>query len=257
MSDLPPPPSSPLPSVPPPPPSLVPPGYTAYGAPPDRPYGVAFQSVGGVAKALNVLLIIYLPLQLLTVVSTYRLSSDAKDFLSGDMSERTFRDNTSTNFSGLSGLLVIPIAVLTMITMFRMARNLRVLRSEGQTWKPGWAIGGWFCPPFVFVIPWLMFRELWKGSDPSATYDWKRGKVSPLINIWWVLYGLVPLIGFGTAAGLFANFSRPSIRDLAEKLDDFALVNLILQIVSLGTTVVYLLMIRQLVARHRAATGTN
>ena len=65
----------------------------------------------------------------------------------------------------LVGLLVIPIAVLTIIWMFRMAGNLRQLGRTGATWAPGWAIGGWFCPPCaIYAIPWLMFRELWRGS---------------------------------------------------------------------------------------------
>jgi len=256
MSDLPPPPSAPPPSAPPPPPSsLIPPGYVAYGAPGARPYGGRFQAVGGIGKAMNILLIVFLPLQVLTVFSTYKLSNDAKDFLNGDMSESAFRSASRANLGTFSGLLLIPIAVLTMILMFRMAKNMQSVGRGGQTWRPGWAIGGWFCPPFLYVIPWLMFRELWKGSDPAASYDWKRSRVSPLVNLWWVMYGVIPLAGLVTAAGVFADLRRPTLEDFADKMHDFALINVLLGVVSFFAGIVYLLMIRQLVHRHRETIG--
>ena len=55
-----------------------------------------------------------------------------------------------------------------MIWMYRMAANHRALQRNG-TWAPGWAIGGWFLPPGgLYIIPFLMFRELWKASDPNG-----------------------------------------------------------------------------------------
>ena len=55
-----------------------------------------------------------------------------------------------------------------MIWMFKMAKNVRALGRQGLRYAPGWAIGGWFVPPCVlYVVPWLMFRELWKASDPE------------------------------------------------------------------------------------------
>jgi phage shock protein PspC (stress-responsive transcriptional regulator) len=79
--------------------------------------------------------------------------------------------------------------------------------------------------------------------------------VSPLINVWWVLYGLVPLIGFGTAAGFVNNITNADAADIAKRFDDFAVVNLVLALVSIGTTAVYLVMMRQLTSRHMRATS--
>ena len=253
MSDVPPP-----PSFPPPPPNLTPPpGYVHYGSS-DAPASRSFQRVGGVAKALGILLMIYIPLQLLAIAATIRLSGRAKDYLNGEISESEFRDATRLNAGGLSGLLIIPIAVLTMILMYRMAQNLRTLGRSGQTWSPGWAIGGWFCPPLVvYAIPWLMFRELWKGSDPDiapSDHSWKQAPVSPLVNAWWVLYGLVPLIGIATAAGVFANIVNASLDDLAERIDDYLVINSLLGVASVAAAIVYLLMVRQLSQRHMRST---
>lgn len=218
----------------------------------------SFSRIGGIAKALGILLMIFIPLQLLGVVGLVQLRDKARGFLDGTVSENDFTGATSTNLSSLSGLLVIPIAVLTIILMFRMAKNLRVLGRVGATWAPGWGIGGWFCPPCViYAIPWLMFRELWKGSDPDVAPNdasWKHGSVSPLVNVWWVLYGLVPIIGFATSASFVTNLGEFDAAEVARRFDDYLLVNVALALVGTAAAVVYLVMIRRLAARHMAAT---
>src|SRR3712207_4233395 len=125
--------AAPPPSYPPPPPNLTPPpGYVHAGG---APMFGSFQRVGGVAKALGILLMIYVPLQLLAIATTIRLSGRARDYLNGEIDESEFRDATRLNAGGLSGFLIIPIAVLTMILMYRMAQNLRALGRTGQTWS--------------------------------------------------------------------------------------------------------------------------
>lgn len=244
--------------MPPPPPNMVPPpGYVQYGGYGAAPRGT--QTIGGLTKALVVLLTILLPLQLLAVFSTISLTSKSRDFLNGTTTEDDFRKATQFNVGQLAGFLVIPIAVLTMIWMFRMASNLRALGRTGATWGPGWAIGGWFVPPCVlYVVPWLMFKELWKGSDPAVgpgDPSWKSGRVAPIVTIWWVLYGLVPLLGFVSSAGIIAQLSKTNdFETLAEQYDKFAVINIALAAVGLVTTVAYLVLVRQLSARHMQAT---
>ncbi len=248
MSDMP----------PPPPPNMAPPpGYIAYGGQGAAPRGV--QNIGGLTKALVTLLVILLPLQLLSVVSTININSKARDFLNGSASESDFEKAAQFNIGQLAGLLIIPIAVLTIIWMFRMAGNLRSLGRTGATWAPGWAIGGWFVPPCVlYVVPWLMFKELWKGSDPGVAAGdptWKSGRVSPLITVWWVLYGLVPLLGFVTSASIISQFSADNdFVSIAEQFDKYSAINIALAVVGIATTAVYLVLVRQLSARHMQAT---
>lgn len=234
-----------------------PPGYIAYGGQGAVTPGA--QNIGGLTKALVTLLVILIPLQLLSVFSTINITSKARDFLDGSASEADFKDATQFNLGQLGGLLIIPIAVLTMIWMFRMAGNLRSLGRTGATWARGWAIGGWFVPPCVlYVVPWLMFKELWKGSDPAVAAGdptWKSGRVSPLITVWWVLYGLVPLLGFVTSAGIISQFKADNnVESVAEQFDKYATLNIALAIVGIGTTAVYLTLVRQLSTRHMQAT---
>jgi hypothetical protein len=232
-----------------------PPAYTGATGYAQQP----FQRVGSIARVIGILLMIFVPLQLIGILGLFQLRDKAEQFLRGDISESTFNDATRTNIGSFAGVLVIPIAVLTMILMYRMAKNLQQLGRGDATWSPGWAIGGWFCPPCaVYAIPWLMFRELWKGSDPTlAPGDptWKSRPVPMLFNVWWVLYGLVPLLGLVTSAGVVSNISNVDTADLAERVDDYLVVNVALAFVSAIAGVVYLLMIRQLADRHMQATG--
>ena len=84
-----------------------------------------------------------------------------------------------------------------MIWLYRIVANHRAIGRQ-LTWAPGWAIGGWFLPPFVlYIIPMLMLSESWKATDPEVPPGddrWRQNSVSPLVYVWWVLYGLVPIV---------------------------------------------------------------
>lgn len=236
---------------------MPPPGYVAYGGPGAVPQGT--MPIAGISKALGILMLILVPFQALAVFSTFQISDSARDFINGSISESEFEDKYSNPLGQMAGFLMIPVAVLTIIWMFRMAKNIRALGRTDATFAPGWAIGGWFTPPcFLFAVPWLMFRELWKGSDPDAQaglQNWKAGRVSPLINVWWVLYGLLPLAGLATSVSFFANFQDANSEDLADQFDKYATVNIALGVIAIASAIVYFLLVRQLSDRHMKATG--
>ena len=236
---------------------LPPPGYVAYGGP--GAYSGAFQGIARVTKAMVVLLWIYLPLQLLSIVDLLRLRRQATRFLNGDQTEQRFKDAVRVNASSLTGLMTIPIAVLTMIWMFRMAANLRKLGRPGQTWAPGWGIGAWFVPPcIIYAVPWLMFKELWRGSDPAIPQGdpaWKRAPVPSLVTVWWVMYGLVPLLGVFSAAGVAGQLrAGVNTHTLAQRFRDFGAINIVFTVIGMATTLIYMRLVRDLSARHMQAT---
>ena len=61
----------------------------------------------------------------------------------------------------------IALVVLSIIWLYRVPPNHRAL-GRALTWAPGWAIGGWFLPPLLYVIPLLVLREAWKAADPAV-----------------------------------------------------------------------------------------
>jgi hypothetical protein len=212
------------------------------------------------AKWLGVLVIVGAVAQLLSLIATYALTDDAAAYLRGDISENDFIGSYAlVGVVGLLSLIVsVALIVLTFIWMFRLATNNRKL-GRASRWSPGWAIGGWFCPPLVlYIIPFLMFRELWKGSDPQFGPNdtrWTTAKVSPLVTVWWLLYGILPLVmiplGFSMA---FGNVGGSSTADLAEQIDDSMGITALSTLGGIASSVAYYLLVRALTARQVAQT---
>ncbi len=234
-----------------------PPGYVGYGGP--TAYSGPFQGIRSISKAMVVLLWIYLPLQLLSIYDQLRLSRQASRFLDGSISEQSFKDSVRVNASSVVGLMVVPIAVLTMIWMYRMSANLPNLGRQGRTWAPGWAIASWFVPPCaIYAVPWLMFKELWKGSDPDCAPGdpaWKNSRVSPLVTWWWVLYGLLPILSISSNAQFINEISSDTTTlERAKRYHDYAGSAVVFAVLGIVATVVYLQLVRQLAARHMQST---
>jgi Domain of unknown function (DUF4328) len=131
------------------------------------------------------------------LVATPRLVDKSKDFLARRITETAYKDDLA---GGTGALLLLPViagVVLSIIWLYMMIREHREMGRQ-LTWGPGWAIGGWFLPPgLLYVIPMLVLRETWKASDPDVPPGddrWKSGSVHPLLWVWWVLYGLAPIV---------------------------------------------------------------
>lgn len=247
MSDLPPP--------PPPPPGDMnpPPGMVSYGG--AGAVGPGVQPIKGLSKALAVVVALQIPLQFLSAVLTWGMARKAADLLAGTISEDEFEKATRSPLITITSLLFLPTAVLTIMWMYRMASNLRAIGRPELRWTPQWMIFGWFLPPCgIYALPWLHFRELWRASDPTIPqYDpsWRTAKVSPLIQVWWVLYGLVPLIGFATSLSAITQLStNDDVPGYAEQLDKYAAVNIGLAFTACAAAAVYFVFVRQLSARH-------
>ncbi|MFT3852548.1 MAG: DUF4328 domain-containing protein [Ilumatobacteraceae bacterium] len=236
-----------------------PPGYVAYGG--QDAVDRRMQRIGRWSLALIVLIAVYAPLSLANLVDTVRNTDHARQLLRGDITIGAFRDDYGSNVVALiSQSLVLPIALVTFVWMFKIAQNVRALGRDGLRFAPGWALGGWFTPPCVlYVVPWLMFRELWKASDPQADREsWRTVKVSPIVDVWWVLYGLVPIAQIFSNSGLIAvartEDTDEAARKLAVQLDSHYALNLTLGIAVTLAAAAYLLLVMRLSARHRVAT---
>ena len=231
-----------------------PPGYVAYGDPNYR--GVAsFVNVGGLGKSISILMMGLIPVTSLLIVLSFDLRGKARDFLDGTISETDFKNSFGLTvvIGAVIGLATLATFVLTVIWMFRLASNQRALGRSG-TWTPGWAIGGWFLPPCVlYVIPYLMMRDLWKSSDPQSGPDWKQNPVAPIVNTWWALYGLLPIL-FITVTFSGTNLRSRSTVDAAKNLVDSFTISTISTLVQVAAAVAYLMLVRQLTARHKQLT---
>jgi hypothetical protein len=206
----------------------------------------------------------------ITTILSASISTDAEQFLADDISEDAFRDALGplSTAQVLSGLATLATGILTMIWMFRMASNLR-RAGRRTTWHPLFAVFGWFLPPLIlYVIPFLMLRELWKASDPDAIEPaadddrrggWRSGGESPVLWAWFVLFGIVPAILILTQANDLAADGLPSgdIGSVADSLDDFGAGAVIVAVVNIVAAVAWVLVVRHLTERHSTLTREN
>ena len=195
---------------------------------------------------------------LASALTTRSLVGDAEAYLAGTTDDQAFIESILPYFlvTMIQMVLLIAATVVVMIWMFRIAANHRTLH-RGGTWGPGWAIGGWFLPPMLFVIPFLMFRQLWKSSDPATPIgsEWRSNRVSPIVPVWFVLYSLFPLAilinqGTSTLSGL-GNQEQA----MAETIIDGGTITLISALVSIAGAIAFGTMARGLTSRHQQLTG--
>ena len=268
VSDVPPPPnhepssSGPPPPPPPPPPSGLtpPPGYVAYDGHPTPTAGV--RRVGGFATPIIVSTIVVALGTLASAFLSASIATDAADFLAGSTEQSDFEDALVplNSIQLLVSVATLATGVLTILWMFRMAGNVRAF-GRATTWSPLFAIFGWFLPPLVlYVIPFLVLRELWKASEPAGvdgTDGWKRTADNPVLWVWFVAFGIIPAVLFAIQIGSFASSGLPTgdVESVAESLDEFGALGWLTAVLTLVAAVVWVRFVRQLTQRHKQLTN--
>ncbi len=257
MPPPPPPPSSG--GTPPPPPptySGAPPGFAAYNT---NPVAGFAKGIGGLAKALQIVMVVAILGNILGIVVTLGQRNTLVDFVNGDgVSRAEARDaiNAISGAGAIGSLATLAAVVLTMIWMYRLAVNHRLFGRPGSTWAPLWGVFGWFLPPVLFVIPWLMFGELWRGSAPGLQRDdpnWKRTPIGPIVHIWWVIYGIG---GIAVAAVQFTSISLGGgVDDVAEFYDDSIALIMASTVVQIASGLAFIVLVRRLTARQQVLIG--
>jgi hypothetical protein len=235
---------------------MAPPGYAAYTA---TPMGsVPLKRVGGVARAASILCLVSAALSVIELLVRSASRDEARDFRDGELSDSEFVEAVAgyALIGFVIGIVTVAAAVVTIIWMYRVASNHRSLHRD-TTWGPGWAIGGWFTPPFLYVVPTLMLREMWQASDPDVPVggDWKSRPGTLLPFVWLVLYGVIPLallvVEIGSTFGSLTN----SEEQLADQILGNQTLSIVGAIVSVAAAVVFVRLVRGLTRRHRLLTG--
>ncbi len=220
--------------------------------------------VGGLAIPIVVSTVI---VALGTLVATFLsvgVATDAADFLAGSIDQSEFEDALVplNSIQLLVSVATLATGVLTIIWMFRIANNVRAF-GRATTWAPLFAIFGWFLPPLIlYVIPFLVLRELWKASEPTGvdgTDNWKQTPDNPLLWAWLVLFGLVPAVLFAVQIGSFATGGVPTgdIESVAEGLDEFGALGWLTAVLNIAAAVVWVQFVRQLTQRHKRLTNES
>ncbi len=253
-----------VPPAPQPPPPAVgsvpvaPPPYAGAGVGPS----VSLHRTAAVERAAVVLVAIAAAFALLRIPVARQVRGDARLYLDGELPGDDLLEEAApvVVVTIVQLLAVLAAAILVIVWMYRLADNHRLLR-RGTRWSPGWAIGAWFLPPLLYIIPTLVFVELWKSSDPDVPPTdgdrWRTGAVSPLIPVWFVAYSIIPIVltivpGSGPVASLSGSEDQ-----LAEALTDGQTVANLGAAANAASAIVFILMARGLGARHRRLTGED
>jgi hypothetical protein len=103
-------------------------------------------------------------------------------------------------------VLMVAIGVLVVAWLRRLAANHVALARPGTRFAtPGWATGAWL---LWFVLPVLVVRELWKGSDPAVPEGspaWRDVPTGPVIGAWFATFVVGVLVTNVTVDALSAG----------------------------------------------------
>jgi hypothetical protein len=236
-----------------------PPGYVAYGGP--GAHDATPARIGGLSKALVILSIIGIVASAVALLVQVGLRNSAIDFRSGDMSSSEFADKAAPYLgaTGLAAIVSLAALIVQIIWTFRIAKNLRTLGRPGQSFKPGLTIavnilGG--CT--LGILPYFMWRELWKGSDPTSRpgdSTWKQRAVGAIVHIWFAasLLTVVASLGLGATSAV-TRINRDSNANIAKQLDDQMGFIIVAGLLGIITSILFISLVRQLSARHMQST---
>jgi hypothetical protein len=215
--------------------------------------------VGGLSKAIVVLVAGIAVATIITSVMSIGVVSDAEDFLDGEITDQTFEDAIGplSGVQTMVSVLTVGTAVVTMIWMYRIAANLR-RADRSTTWNPLFAVFGWILPPILFVIPFLMLRELWKASDLSAGAErWRSSGENVALWAWFVVFGVLPTVVAAVQIESLASRGLPAgdLESVAEGIRDSGSIGMVSGVLNVAAAIAWILVVRQLTERHATFTG--
>lgn len=153
------------------------------------------EPLGTRTQLLLCLLVILMVLDIVAVFSDLAQADLINRAMRGEIvteSEAMANDNRQAAIGFGQTALYIGCFVVLLMWIYRANKNLRLLRAEGLSFTPGWAVG-WFFVPFMNLFrPYQVVSEIWKASDPKVgTADdtsWKATTTSPIVGCWWALF---------------------------------------------------------------------
>ena len=105
--------------------------------------------------------------------------------------ERQRWERYASNVSKYHHLVLWPTIFFFLLWLHQASSNVRLLRVADVTFRPPWAVGSFFLPFVNVFIPYAVFQELWRTSDPRGHDNpnaWKLRPASWLIRVWWGLF---------------------------------------------------------------------
>ncbi len=249
---------------PPPPPvgsTPVPPPTDGAGRPLGPQGAVSLSRTAALEKTAIGLVVASAMFAVLSIPAARSVRGEAQAYLDGLIADDDFIEQMAPAAltTVVQGLAVLAAAIVVIVWLYRIAANHRDLQRDTR-WGPGWAIGSWFVPPLLFIVPFLMLTESWKAADPEVPRGdqrWRDSSVSPIVAVWFVLYSLVPLALTLTRGPSGITSFTGSEEQIAERYAGGTGELVIDAAVSVAGAAAFVVMVRGIGARHRRFTGED
>ena len=215
-----------------------------------------FQSLRHLASPMLVAFAVVIGFDLVLAILDVERISLGYRLLAGRSYAQAEAGLTGMAYDLASLLYLFPFLVASIffvVWTYRASRNLVPLGSRGQRYSPGWAAGWFFIPLANMVMPYLVIREIWKGSDPGCRdgESWRHGAAPAFLPVWWVLIVITRLL---------------SVPSLMMILDDSATgrlyegwIGLADNLLEIAIAALFIVLVRRLTARQeekaRAGSG--
>ena len=115
----------------------------------------------------------------------------------------------------LSIPMIIIVQIILLVWVHEARKDLEAFRSGPFRFSSAFAVWSFIIPFANFWLPYLVLREIWKGSDPglapfSPEPFWTR-RGSPLVVAWWVVFLVNNLFGVAVAEFVLHGGSDTSL----------------------------------------------
>lgn len=140
--------------------------------------------------------------------------------------------------------VTIPLVVFFCIWAYRVAANVRALGADGLRFSPGWAVGWFFIPIANLFVPFSVFREIDRASQPTGFVDteaWKSNAPGVVITLWWLAWFSQTVVG-GVANVLTKRFPP----QMGSSVTAGVVCDVVASLLLLGAGMCAILMIRRI-----------
>ena len=164
------------------------------------------------AKALAALSGVSAAVAVASAVVQYGLRDDAGTYIADQTFDFKQSLNTYTGIGIIAMVLSIASLVVTVLWAFRMAKNLSALGRTNASFRPAATIAVNVLGSCTLgILAFMMWKELWRGSDPdtpSGDLEWKKAPY-PTIIILHLAFTLAAGV-LGLTAGAIAGIGNTS-----------------------------------------------
>lgn len=168
----------------------------------------SLKPLSGLQKALTIFLGLNLVARLLMTVQHGVLLEFIHQVQTGNIwitmdpeTYGTLIDQAAVTLSAMNVLTFLGCVIVFCIWTYRAMKNLHEMGSPEVDMSPGWAVGSYFVPIISYLVPFIGFQEIWRGTH-KATGDGIGPNAA--VGLWWATW-VIGLIASSISSAVMPN----------------------------------------------------